>query len=121
VYLLGGLHAGNVPAGRLVRDLRASESAKSALVQKLLEGGYVEPGPGQPVNDVPDLVLTDKGHDASHVIYEASRSVAVKLANKLDDHERSALRHGLAALIEIKEEREDELRAARATTTTPTS
>jgi hypothetical protein len=105
-YIVGGLTL-PVHAGRLFLELGLRESVAHRLMHALLERGFVQPGPGVPKFEVPDLELLEKGRIAAAAASTGVAAVNDELAAMLSAHELSAFRTGLLALIDIKERAEE--------------
>jgi DNA-binding MarR family transcriptional regulator len=103
LYLLGGLAigAGDVPLGQLVRDLRLSKQAAGQLVDTLVMRGYldrtVDPQDRRKLN----IALTERGRAAAAVQAQARQRIDEKLTERVGEADVRAMRHALAALIDI--------------------
>ncbi len=104
-YILGGLSA-SISAGQLFREIGLRESALSRLLQALLDGGFVQPGSGEPQYGLDDLELTEKGRLAAQAAARGVLATNEELAGILSPLELSNFRKGLIALIDIKERAE---------------
>jgi DNA-binding MarR family transcriptional regulator len=103
LYVIGGLAlgAGGVPLRQLVRELRISKQAAGQLIDTLVERGYldraVDPADRRRLN----IALTQRGSAAAAAQAIARERIDTQLANRVGAEGVTALRRGLAALIEI--------------------
>jgi hypothetical protein len=102
-YVLGHLYY-EQPSSDIFHSLGLSDEAQQRLLAKLLERGFVEPGLGLAVNDIPDLQLTKRGEAAAIAVGEAMNDVNHRLAHRLSDQEFEGFLAGFNALVAIKDE-----------------
>ncbi|MGD0054146.1 MAG: hypothetical protein ABSC34_01745 [Acidimicrobiales bacterium] len=97
--IVGGLHEG-VPFDRLVSQRRQS-IVKYETIERLFEAGYLSGAADNPM-------LTESGHEVSHVMMEAVTTLTGELRARLGDDGMESFLVGLLYLIEVKESREEE-------------
>ncbi|MGC2486329.1 MAG: hypothetical protein WA359_08810 [Acidimicrobiales bacterium] len=98
-FILGGLHADPDSLEQLVGQRRRSIE-KYQTIDKLLEAGYLSGSHDDPV-------LTDRGHDAAHIIYGAIDGLTTSLNEWLGDDGMKSFVRGLLFLISDKQSREE--------------
>ncbi len=93
-FILAGLHAG-VPYSDLVRE-RERSIEKFETVQRLRGAGYLE-GPED------DPVLSERGHEAAHVVEDAIAQLTNSLQEHLGEVGMRSFVGGLLFLMSTKE------------------
>lgn len=108
LYVLGGLAmgAGDAPLGVLVRDLRISKQAAGQLVDTLVGGGYLERAVDANDRRRLTVALTARGRKAAAVQAAARERIDAELAARAGADDVAIMRRTLAALIDIRRERE---------------
>lgn len=96
--IIGGLHQG-VSFSQLVGQRRTSIE-KFQTVEKLRESGYLSG-----LQDDPEL--TEQGHEAAHVVFDAVSHLTESLHEHLGDEGTTSFVKGLLFLIAEKEAGED--------------
>jgi hypothetical protein len=96
--ILGGLHDGTLSLSQLV-DQRPKSIEKYQTIERLRDAGYVI-GP----EDAP--VLTESGHEAAHVVFEAIADLTNSLRECLGDEGMKSFVKGLLFLGNEKESRQ---------------
>jgi hypothetical protein len=107
-YLVGGL-ANGVSAAQLVSEMGLSDSQIEELLEKLLEGNFVEANDGPFMDDALDLRNTARGSRAANAVSEAIDNVNRELALALSAEEFRGFQSGLVALGAIKARTESSL------------
>jgi|SRR5581483_10769161 len=105
-FVLGGMANQGVAASDLIPQLGVSKQATGQLVDTLVLRGYLVRETNPDDRRRLDLLLTERGHAAAAEVRAAVVSVNERLARKIGGEGMSALRDGLVALIEIREEDE---------------
>jgi DNA-binding MarR family transcriptional regulator len=105
LYVIGGLAIGNgeIPLGRLIRDLRLSKQAAGQLVDTLVARGYLRRSVDEQDRRKLIVTLADRGQDAAAVQQVARKRVDTQLVAKVGREDIDALRRTLSALIEMGE------------------
>lgn len=108
LYVLGGLAmgAGDAPLGVLVRDLRISKQAAGQLVETLVGGGYLERTVNPDDRRKLTVALTARGRKAAAVQTAARERIDTELIARAGADDVATMRRTLAALIDIRRERE---------------
>lgn len=110
-YLLGGMvNHGGSPGG-LVRELGVSKQAASQLIDTLVLRGYLERHTNTEDRRRVSLEVTDRGRAAAAAIHAAVQSVDAELAEMISARQLAGLRAGLIALCDIRDRREEAIRA----------
>lgn len=103
-YVLGGMVNGGGSAADLVRQLGISKQAASRLVDVLVENGYLERAEDPDDRRRMILTATERGEAAAAATHAGVSEVDERLERALGAGERTALRAGLVALIDIADE-----------------
>jgi hypothetical protein len=98
--ILGGLHEGVVPFDQLVHQRRKSIE-RYRTIEQLFADGYLEGEAGSPI-------LSPKGHEAAHIMFEAVSDLTESLEGELGVEGMQSFLRGMLFLIETKESIEDE-------------
>lgn len=103
LFVIGGLAlgAGDVPVGRLAKELRISKQAAGQLVDTLVARGYLSRESDPTDRRKLIVTLTERGRDAAAAQASARDRIDGELHERLGDAGLLALRRGLGALIEI--------------------
>lgn len=110
LYVIGGMApaAGNVPLANLIRDLRLSKQAAGQLVDTLVTRGYLERAVDPHDRRKLIVTLTERGRDAAATQSAARDAIDAALKNRIGGRAVSAMRLGLATLIDIGRQAEEE-------------
>ncbi|HLW95987.1 MAG TPA: MarR family transcriptional regulator [Solirubrobacteraceae bacterium] len=103
-YVLGGMVNRGGSAADLVNQLGISKQAASRLVDVLVENGYLERAEDPDDRRRTILTATERGEAAAAATYAGVSEVDERLERSLGAAERTALREGLVALIDIADE-----------------
>lgn len=95
--ILGGLHDGTLSISQLV-DQRRNSIEKYQTIERLRESGYVI-GP----EDAPGL--SESGHEAAHVVFQAISDLTNSLRERLGDEGMESFVKGLLFLSSEKDSR----------------
>jgi DNA-binding MarR family transcriptional regulator len=106
-FMVGGLYRGE-HAGKLFHDIGLREGPLSRLLQALLERGFVEAGTGEAMFGLDDLQLTEKGRRAAQATARGVNAVTQELTRVLSVEQFAGFRAGLLALIDIKDQAEEQ-------------
>lgn len=93
-FIISGLHGGVAPVQLIGQRRKSLESFQT--MEKLRESGYVS---GSDEN----LALTERGHEAAHVVYGAIEQLAASMNEHLGEEGMTSFVKGLLFLIEAKE------------------
>ena len=93
--IVGALHEGTVPFNQLVNQRRSSIE-RSKTIERLFELEYLEGAREDPS-------LTETGHQAAHVVFEAVASLTESLRQHLGEAGMESFVSGLVILIDAKE------------------
>jgi hypothetical protein len=89
------LHQGATSKSQLVSQ-RQSSIETLQTIEKLHESGYLSGSDG-------NIVLTELGHEAAHIIFDAINHLTVSLNEYLGDEGMKSFVMGLLYLIDVKE------------------
>jgi DNA-binding MarR family transcriptional regulator len=92
-----------IAAGDLVQNLGVSKQAASQLIDTLVVRGYLDRTVNEDDRRRMDIVLTERGREAAHVVRAAIGAVDRELAARISPDGVAALRAGLEALCDIKD------------------
>jgi hypothetical protein len=95
--ILGGLHEGGLSFSQLV-DQRAKSIQKYQTIERLRDSGYLV-GP----EDAP--ILSESGHEAAHIVFDAISQLTNSLSECLGDEGMKSFVKGMLFLISEKESR----------------
>jgi hypothetical protein len=95
--IIGGLHDGGLSFSQLV-DQRQKSIEKFKTIERLRESGYLV-GP----EDSP--ILSESGHEAAHVVFDAISRLTTSLHESLGDEGMKSFVKGMLFLISEKESR----------------
>jgi DNA-binding MarR family transcriptional regulator len=103
MYVIGGmaLGVGDVPLGRLVRELRISKQSAGQLVDTLVTGGYLERAIDPQDRRKLNITLTERGRAAAAAQAAARARIDGELAARVGTEDVQRMRRALASLIEI--------------------
>jgi len=103
LYVIGGLAlgAGDVPLGRLVKELRVSKQAAGQLVDTLVARGYLERAADPDDRRKLTVRLTERGQGAAAAQAAARQAIDAELLAQTSAEDVSRLRWMLAVLVEI--------------------
>ncbi len=82
---------GELPMNRLAEMIHRDKSTVTALVNKLVEFGYVQRKPGDTDSRISMISLTDKGLSVKQQFYEVSKLLRAKAYKGLSEEERKTL------------------------------
>src|SRR3954468_14733518 len=111
-FVLGGMANHGGTAGDLIRELGVTKQAASQLIDTLVLRGYLEREPDADDRRRMTIQLTDRGRAAAGAVRDGVARVDKALAARCSPADIEGLRSGLIALIEVREEWEDEERRA---------
>lgn len=114
-FLLGGMGNHGIEAGVLIRQLGVSKQAASQLVDTLVIRGYLTREVNADDRRRVTITLTDRGREAAAAVRRGVLGIDAELERRCTAEQIAGLRAGLVALIEIREDREDEHRQRHAT------
>lgn len=108
LYLIGGLALGKgaTPLGKLIRDLRISKQAAGQLVDALLMRGYLDRAIDAQDRRKLTITLTQRGKRAAATQAKAREKIDAELLARAGQDDVTAMRRTLAALIDIRRQRE---------------
>jgi DNA-binding MarR family transcriptional regulator len=103
MYVIGGmaLGVGDVPLGRLVRELRISKQSAGQLVDTLVTRGYLERAIDPQDRRKLNITLTERGRAAAAAQAAARARIDGELAARVGTEDVQRMRRALASLIEI--------------------
>ncbi len=106
MYIIGGmaLGVGDVPLGRLARELRTSKQAAGQLVDMLVGRGYLERAVDPDDRRRLKITLTERGQAAALVQAAAREVVDASLLARIGVNGVEGLRRGLVALVDMSVE-----------------
>ncbi len=113
-FVLGGMVNHGAPAAGLVRQLSVSRQAASQLIDTLVVRGYLERLVDPEDRRRMMIEPTERGRAAAAVVRSAVLAVDTKLASMITAEQLAAMRAGLVALCDIREDMEEAARAAEA-------
>jgi hypothetical protein len=93
--IIGGLHDGTVSFSRLVEQRRKSIE-KFQTIERLRESGYL-------VGPEADPILSESGHEAAHIVFDAIVHLTNSLNECLGDEGMRSFVKGMLFLINEKE------------------
>jgi hypothetical protein len=96
-FILGGMANHGAPVDGLVRELGGRKPQVTAVLDTLVERGYLDAG----------HEITDRGRVAAAAVRAGVADVDAELAARLPPDGVAQLRAGLIALIQVREEMED--------------
>jgi len=103
-YIVGGLHFEQIPLANLIHH-REKSIERHQTISHLVKSGYLAEHDGE-------LELTELGVRAAETFAESVRGLYHELGHAVGEEGVATLRKALLALIEIKENAEDDARAA---------
>lgn len=108
LYVIGGLAlgAGDVPLGKLIKELQISKQAAGQLVDTLVTRGYLQRTIDEQDRRKLTITLTERGRAAAATQAAAREEIDAELTARVGKSDVSDARRALAALIEIGRERE---------------
>jgi DNA-binding MarR family transcriptional regulator len=106
LYLIGGLAlgAGNVPLGKLIRDLRVSKQSAGQLVDALVLRGYLTRTVDDEDRRKLTVTLTERGRAAAATQAAARDAIDAELIARVGPDDVASARRTLAALIDMNRE-----------------
>jgi DNA-binding MarR family transcriptional regulator len=113
-FVLGGMVNHGAPAAGLVRELGVSRQAASQLLDTLVVRGYLERLVDPADRRRMIVEPTERGRAAAAVVRAAVLAVDRKLASTITAEQLTAMRAGLVALCDIREDMEEAARAQAA-------
>ncbi len=119
LYLIGGLALGKgaTPLGKLIRDLRISKQAAGQLVDALVTRGYLNRAVDADDRRKLTITLTERGKGAAATQATAREKIDAELVARAGKDDVAAMRRTLAALIDIRRQREAASAAPEASAT----
>jgi DNA-binding MarR family transcriptional regulator len=102
LYVIGGLAfgAGDIPLGRLIKQLGVSKQAAGQLVDVLVLRNYLERAVDEADRRKLTVTLTERGRAAAAAQAEARRKVDTELVARVGEEDVRSARRALAALID---------------------
>jgi DNA-binding MarR family transcriptional regulator len=103
MYVIGGLAlgAGDVPLGKLVRELQISKQAAGQLVDTLVMRGYLDRAMDPEDRRKLNITLTERGRAAAVAQAAAREQIDAELAARVGAEDVERMRRALAALVDI--------------------
>jgi len=96
--IIGGLHGGDVTFSQLVNQRRGSIE-KYQTIERLRESGYL-------IGSAEDPILSESGHAAAHIVFDAIVALTNSLKECLGDDGMQSFVKGMLFLINEKESHE---------------
>jgi DNA-binding MarR family transcriptional regulator len=103
-FVIGGMANHGIAAGDLVQNLGVSKQAASQLIDTLVVRGYLHRAANEHDRRRVDILLTERGREAATVVRDAIGAVDRELAERISPDGVAALRAGLEALCEMKDD-----------------
>ena len=105
-FVVGGMGNRGGTARDLIRTLGITKQAASQLIDTLVLRGYLDRRPDPDDRRRTTIALTDRGRHAADAVKAGVDEVDALLAKRCTPAQIDALRHGLFALIEVRDQLE---------------